>query len=153
MNISFIGLIVTIIGAGVSIWQAILARKYTKKAKTYRDEVLMDRHKRTLFDLLSYSKLASEECKKIVKPVGKPMRGVDPQQAINILEGLYEKLNENMHNINNVEIQRLSTELRGNIHSYKQENTPASKYICAEHMQSNINSIISTLAELRDTAS
>lgn len=80
----YFSVVVTTLGAAVSMIQAINAKKSAKIAKSYRDEIALDRSKMTLLQLLPDAKRAREECRKIIKPVSdKANRGVDPQKVIN----------------------------------------------------------------------
>jgi hypothetical protein len=62
--VDVIGVILTAIAIGISIWQAREAKGSVKLAKTYRDEVVQDRSKMALIELLPTTKRVREEYRK-----------------------------------------------------------------------------------------
>lgn len=135
-----VGLVLTFLGTGLAFWQAY-------KAKSYRDEIQADRKKLILIELMSVAKSARDECKKIVTPVGKPMRGVDPQKVIHAIQGLSEKLQEYNHRISgDIGCSSFSSNLKQRVAEYTNESDDSARHKIADQMYEELNSIIEFLA-------
>lgn len=134
------GLVLTFLGTGLAFWQAY-------KAKSYRDEIQADRKKLILIELMPVAKSARDECRKLVTPVSKPMRGVDPQKVIYSIQGLSEKLQEFNHRISgDIECSLFSLNLKQRITEYTNESDDGARHKIADQMYEELNSIIEFLA-------
>lgn len=136
---SLIGTILTIISTVVAIVQA-------KKAKKYKEEIRSDRLKMVLIDLLPYAKIAREECKKIIQPVRKPMRGVDPQKVLNSIQDFTDKVKEQSHKFNSVEYKSTLNSLDSNISKYKQITEDEERFRIGESIYEELNDMISMIS-------
>lgn len=135
-----VGLALTFVGTALAFWQAC-------RAKSYSDEIQADRKKLVLIELMPIAKSARDECKKIVTPVAKPMRGVNPQNVIHVIQNLSEKLQEYNHRISgDTEFSVLSTNLKQRISDYTNEQDLGGRYKVADQMYEDINSVIESLA-------
>ena len=139
-----VGLILTFCSTGFAFYQAY-------KAKTYKEEIQSDRQKLILIELMPIAKNVREESKKIATPVGKPMRGVDPQKVIHSIQGLAEKLQEHSHRLKGdfSEKERVSR-LQQLIANYKNETELNKQYKIADSIYDELNSIIESLAKSID---
>lgn len=147
LNIS--GLVITTIGTVVTIWQAIKAKKYSVTAKNYRDEILSDRIRFALIDLLSIGKQTREECKKITTPVDKRhTRGVNSQKVINEIQDFSDRLKENCFKINNNDITKLAESLEKKIEEYKRNSAEDIRFYIADDIYKIMNESIILLSEL-----
>lgn len=131
------------IGAGISIQQAY-------KAKTYRDEILADRVRLALIDMLSSAKHAREECKKITTPVSKPMRGVDPERVISAIQSCAEKLKENGHRFGVAEIEVMSSSLETHITEYKAASDGTARALLADKTYKSLNELVAHISRRID---
>lgn len=135
-----VSLMLTFLGTGLAFWQAY-------KAKSYRDEIQADRRKLILIELMPIAKNARDECKKIVTPVARPMRGVDPQKVIHVIQGLSDKLQEYNHRISEeTECGAFSENLKRRISEYVNESDETCRQKIADKMHEDLNSIIEFLA-------
>jgi hypothetical protein len=135
-----VGLVLTFSGTALAFWQAY-------KAKSYRDEIQADRQKLILIELMPVAKSARDECRKIITPVSKPMRGADPQKIIHAIQIFSEKLQEYNHRISgDVKCSTFSANLRKRISEYTNETDETVRHKIADHMYEELNSVIEFLA-------
>lgn len=141
-----IGLFLTFVGTGISAWQAY-------KAKSYKDEIQSDRQKLILIELMPIAKSARDECKKIITPAGKPMRGVDDQKVIDSIQGLAEKLQENSHRLKSELKEKASVKnLQHLISQYKSKTGSTDRNKVADTIYNELNEIIESLATTIDAS-
>ena len=86
------GVIASILGAAVSIWQA-------SRAKRFRDEIHRDRKIFALVELLPSARASRDECKKIRKSATGTMRGVKPDIVLGVIQNFAESLQEQSHRV------------------------------------------------------
>ena len=135
-----VGLFLTFCGTGLAFYQA-------HRAKTYKEEIQSDRQKLILIELMPIAKNARDECKKIITPVSKPIRGVDSQKVINSIQALAEKLQEFSHRLKGDFSEKESvTNLQEFIGSYKKEDSSDERYKIADSIYSELNEIIESLS-------
>ncbi len=143
---NIVGLILTFCGTGFAFYQAY-------KAKSYKDEIQADRQKLILIELMPIAKNARDECKKITTPVGKPMRGVDPQKVIHSIQSLAEKLQEYSHRLKGDFREKESVvKLQELITNYKKNVDSEERHKIADSIYSELNSIIESLATSIDSS-
>jgi hypothetical protein len=135
-----LGLFLTFCGAALAFWQA-------HKAKTYKEEIQADRQKLILIEIMPIAKSARDECKKIVTPVNKPMRGVDPNKVINSIQELAEKLQEHSHRLKGDFREKESViKLQAFISKYKNESVADERSKVADSIYSELNAIVESLS-------
>lgn len=140
------GLLLTAIGTGLTFWQSY-------KARSYKNEIVLDRAKSTIPELIRMANEAKSNCRKIVRPVdiNNPPRGVDQQDVIDKIEIFLEHVQENNHRIKKIiDIEAVISNAKTNITNYKTAPTERYKYSYAGELQSNINIITVKLNEARD---
>lgn len=135
-----LGLFLTFCGTALAFWQAY-------KAKTYKEEIQADRQKLILIELMPIAKSARDECKKIITPVNKPMRGVDSNRVITSIQELAEKLQEHSHRLKGSFKEKAAVNnLQLLISNYKNENAADERNRIADSIYSELNSIVESLA-------
>lgn len=127
------------IGAVIAIWQA-------RKAKKYRDEILRDRTKILLIDTIGVAKKAREECRKIITPVGKPVRGVNQQEVINSIRDCLDKLKDNTHKFEKTNIASTITSLDSSIANYINEIDNVNRFSEGDRIYEALGEIIREIA-------
>jgi len=138
--VSIVGAVLSAIGAGVAIHQAL-------KVKKYRDEILHDRLKILLFEVMGIAKKAREECRKIVTPVGKPVRGVDYQSVVNSIRDCIDKIRDNNHKFSVEELSQNISQVDKLINQYAKESEESQRHTLGDQMYKCIGDIISCLTE------
>ncbi len=135
-----LGLFLTFCGVALSFWQAY-------KAKTYKEEIQADRQKLILIELMPIAKSARDECKKIITPVNKPMRGVDSNKVITSIQELAEKLQEHSHRLKGDFREKAAvTNLQAFVSKYKNESVADERNKVADSIYSELNAIVESLA-------
>ena len=143
---NFIGLVLTFLGTAITCWQAY-------KAKTYRDEIQIDRHRLALVELLPIAKSAREECRKIITPVNEPMRGVDPAIVISKIQTLSEKISENSHRINRDAYRKITqVKIDQLINQYKAKESESERFKIADSLYTEIGKIIQIMSSRFDAS-
>lgn len=140
---SFTGTAFSVIGAVISLWQAGRARKY-------RDEILRDRLRFVLIELIGIARKAREECRKLVTPVGKPVRGVDPQHVVNVIRDCVERIKDNAHKFNATDLTVSLTEVEQRLKTYVREQDPSARFAIGDTLYTSLSSVISRISEELD---
>jgi len=143
-ELTALGTIFSVIGAAISIWQAM-------KARGYKDEILHDRLKILLIELMGIAKRARDECKKIITPVGKPPRGVDQQIVINCIRDCLDKLKDNSHKFSLQTLQQIIVKIEKRIDLYASESDAKKKYSHADQIYKYLGDTISFLNQTIDS--
>jgi hypothetical protein len=135
-----LGLLLTFCSTALAFYQA-------HRAKSYKEEILADRQKLVLIEIMPIAKSARDEIKKITTPVGKPMRGVDPQKVIHSVQDLAERLQEHSHRLKgNFREKKSVISLQGYIEDYKAEQVLEERYRIADLIYTELNKIVESLA-------
>ena len=138
--ISIIGAILSAVGAAVAVRQAVKARKY-------RDEILRDRLKIVLIEVVGIAKKARAESRKIITPIGKPVRGVDQQQVINSIRDCLEKVKDNNHRFSVDGFPQSINQIEGFIDEFAKEPDESKRYKIGDQIYKNLGDVISCLIE------
>lgn len=132
------------VGAAISMWQSY-------KAKSYRDEIVVDRSRIALIDVLGDLRAARDECKKIMTPVGgKAMRGVDPSQVIRSIQACAEKLNENEHRLSSADIKELLKGLSEYLTIFAANQDALNRQKTADEIYACLNQLVAQVARQID---
>src|SRR5690625_2214611 len=126
-GIMIVDTLFSIAGAAVSYWQAT-------RANNYRDEVLRERRRRALSDLLVIARRAREECRGIMTPIGKSLRGIDPQKRIDSIRGCIDRLKEDGHQFRHTSLTKRMKDLEERIRLYVPEVNESTQYRVADGM-------------------
>lgn len=137
------GAVLSGIGAGISIWQA-------HRAKRYRDEILADRVRMALIEMSGSLKAARDECKKIMTPVSKPMRGVDAAKVIGLIQSCAEKLKENGHRLGITGVEVLAATLEGHLGAFTANPDLAFRQKKADEIYECLNELVAQVARQID---
>jgi len=138
--VSIVSAVLSAIGAAIAIWQAY-------KAKTYRDEILRDRRKMALVETIGTARKARDECRKIVTPVGKPVRGLDQQQVFNAIRDCVDRLRDNAHKFQSIRLTGCVTTLEQLLGSYAQTTDEAARYKIADELYKALSDTIGAISE------
>lgn len=133
--VSIVGAILSAIGAAIAVWQAY-------RARTFRDEILQDRRKMALVEAIGIARKAREECRKIVKPVGRAGRGVDPQQVVNTIRDCAERLRDNAHKFQSPRVGECVSKLEQLIETYARASEDEVRYTIAGDMYKALSDAI-----------
>jgi hypothetical protein len=137
--ISIIGAILSAVGAAITIWQALKVRKY-------RDEILQDRTKMLLVDIIGLAKKTRDECRKIITPAGKPIRGVDQQQVINLIRDCLDRIKDNTHKFETTSIDPIISQMDSYIYFYVREENEIERYKYGDKIYTSLGDIISLVS-------
>lgn len=137
--VSISGAILSMISAAIAIWQAYRARRY-------RDEILLDRRKRLLIDVSGVARRAREECRKIVTPVGRPVRGVDQQHVINSIRDCLDRIKDNAHQFGTI-LDKALGEAEYQLGNYIQEQDESQRFSIGDMLYKALGVIIRIISE------
>lgn len=137
--INLAGAVFSVIGAAIAIWQA-------HKAKSYRDEILRDRTKILLIDAIGVARKAREECRKIMTPVGKPVRGIDQQQVVNTIRDCVDKLKDNQHKFEQPKLRMFIESLEHEISNYTSQTEESKRFGIGDEIYKILGEIIGNLS-------
>lgn len=140
LALSFLGVILSGLGAIIALWQA-------RKAKKYRDEIIQDRTKILLIDTIGIARKARDECRKIITQVGKPVRGVDQQEVINTIRDCLEKVMDNSHKFELEDISESIKSLDDNIAHYSREADKSKRFQLGDNIYVDLGEIIRQLSQ------
>lgn len=138
--VSIVSALLSAIGAAIAIWQAY-------RAKTYRDEILQDRRKMALVETIGTARKARDECRKIVTPVGKPVRGLDQQQVVNAIRDCVDRLRDNAHKFRSTKLTGCVTTLESLLANYAQTADEVARYKVADDMYKALTGAIGAISE------
>ena len=138
---------ISIIGAFFSIVGAIVAIRHAIKARKYKDEILHDRLKMLLIDVMGIAKKARDECRKIITPIGKAIRGVDQQQVIDSIRECLEKIKDNNHKFSVETLPKSILQIEKHIAQYAKESEDKKRYAIGDQIHENLREIISCLSK------
>jgi hypothetical protein len=138
--VSIIGALLSAIGAAVAIHQAL-------RVKKYRDEILHDRLKILLFEVMGIAKKAREECRKIITPVGNHVRGVNQQIVVNSIRDCLEKIEDNSHKFSVDGLSEIMSQVDALIGKYTKETDESQRYSLGDQIYKLLGRIISCLTE------
>lgn len=138
--ISIIGAILSATGAAIAIWQALKIRKY-------RDEILYDRTKILLVDIIGIAKKTRDECRKIMTPVGKPIRGVDQQQVINSIRDCLDRIKDNSHKFATTSLSQIILQMENHMYFFVKEENEAERYKYGDKIYQSLGDIISLVSK------
>lgn len=141
-----------IIADGLAVAAAAIAVLQAVKVKGYRDEILADRRRYALVGMFASAKRAREECKKVVRSIaGRPMRGVNPDDVIAIIQSCADDLHENCHRY---DIQDLSAQidtLKKLLKSYVSGRDQEVRYGIADSIYESLSEIIQNASQKMDS--
>jgi hypothetical protein len=145
-------LVLSIIGTGVTIWQAKEALKASSKAKSYRDEIVSDRAKQSAMHLYYSAKSARQECLNIITPVnrGRPPRGVNFAKVVEELQRFVDGAREESFRLKDDTIRQCLRNLESYIKAYRVENDPEKRYSIADEIHGQLNRLIAQISEQTD---
>lgn len=144
-GVSILGAILSAVGAAIAIWQAYRARRY-------RDEILQDRRKMALVEAIGIARKARDECRKIVTPLGKPIRGVDQQQVVDSIRDCVDRLRDNAHKFQSPRVVGSVPKLERLVDDYTQARDEATRYKVADDMYKVLSNTIGSISEEIDRA-
>lgn len=139
--VSISGAILSMMSAAIAIWQAYRARRY-------RDEILLDRRRRLLIDVSGVARRAREECRKIVTPVGQPVRGVDQQHVINSIRDCLDRIKDNAHQFE--VLDKALGEAEKQLDNYLQEQDESHRFAIGDMLYKALGVIIGIISEGMD---
>ncbi len=138
---------ISIISAIFSVVGAIIAIRQAVKARNYKNEIFHDRLKIFLVDVIGIAKKAREECKKIITPVGKPIRGIDQQKVINSIRECLEIIKDNNHKLPVNTLGNSIIEIDYCIDHYAKEFEDKKRYALGDDIYKYLGDIISCLSK------
>lgn len=139
--------VISIIGAFFSAVGAIIAIQHAIKAGKYKDEILHDRVKMLLVDVMGIAKKARDECKKIITPIGKPPRGVDQQQVINSIRECLDKIKDDKHKFSVKTLPQNISQIEKYIDQYATESDDEKRHTVGDQIYKSLGEIISCLSK------
>lgn len=144
-GVSILGAVLSAVGAALAIWQAA-------RAKKYRDEVLQDRRRFALVEAIGLARNAREESRKIATPVGKPVRGVDPQAVINAIRDCLDRIREDGHKFQDPGVTAAVSEAQRYLVDYVREKDESRRHTVADGMYKSLQDLTARLSEAVDRA-
>lgn len=125
---------ISIIGSVFSVLGALYAFYQANKAKQYKDEIQQDRKKMVLVDVIGIARHARKECRKIITPVGKPARGVVPQDVINSIRDCIERIHDNIHKFHFSKLNETISKIENQLKNYINENDETQRYSIGDNL-------------------
>ena len=144
-TLSITAALFSIVGAIIAIWQAT-------RAKKYRDEIGHDRLKIILIEISRVATNAREECRKIVTPVGKSIRGVDPQVVVNSIRDCIDRIKDNEHRFKTKEFRSNIAAIEQQLEKYINEKEESGRYAIGDLLYKMLSDIVSSVSEQIDSA-
>lgn len=127
-----IGVVASLIGAGVSIKQA-------NKAKKIKEEIILDRSKRSFINPLGEFRNTRKESNKLVSIQNGAVQGIDESVVLDSIQSSIDKLYENSHRKNFDKISNLIKATRDLVHRYRTGD--GNKENLAEGIHRKVNEI------------
>lgn len=132
--------LLTAIGTAVTLWQA-------RRVKKFRDEIVSDRKRSSLFELIQKSKIALKESTLIMTPVGEPIRGVNEQSIIDTIQILVDRVHEHSHREQMTVVVEIADTVERRIGEYRKEKSQAKRHQYADAIHKDLNSLIAVLSK------
>lgn len=139
-KISTIGAISSVIGAIVAIWQV-------QRVKKIRNEVLGDRFKIQLVEVRGKAYRAREECQKLTTKVGVAIRGVNPQNVIDVIRECLDSIKDHNHKFDDSDLKTTILTAEKHLKAYIAESEDAKRPSIADKMNHSISEIISSISK------
>lgn len=119
--IGFLSFILSVGSAFFALWQA-------HKAKKIKDEIMDEKLKENVRELLTKANIARTDSQRLIPLVsGKQNRGFDPTDSLKNIRSFIEKLNDSEHLFKNNDIEALKKKLKTSFDSYVKETDEAEK--------------------------